>query len=183
LSIVNTIALKPVHCNIDIIHDIVLCHFAACTSVNCRTGYCPCRAKLHPHLVKLYRVGCVGSGFALLNNNIIYILKAVNDNIPVFVLFLCVTHSNGLTRLKCVTFETRQRSYSTDCRITETKYNYRHLSACSEIWSLYLGIGSKIVGDKDYRPTFSEIVFSSFSLCSSSLVWACFTFPCTNRAQ
>jgi len=42
--------------NLDIIHDIVLGHFAARTSVNLCPGH---DVKLHPHQVNLYRIGCV----------------------------------------------------------------------------------------------------------------------------
>jgi len=51
---------------IDIIHDIVLWHFATCTSVNRLNYMCPGRdIKLHPHRVNLYRIGFVGSGLVL----------------------------------------------------------------------------------------------------------------------
>jgi len=49
---------------LDIIRDIVLCYFAACTI---ELSYmCPGHnVRLHPHQVKLYRIGCVGSELLL----------------------------------------------------------------------------------------------------------------------
>jgi len=55
---------------IDIIHDIILCQYcivAFCYVPKCELSYmCPGHdIKLHPHRVKLYRIGCVGSGLVL----------------------------------------------------------------------------------------------------------------------
>jgi len=50
---------------LDIIHDVVLWHFATYTDVNL-SYMCPGRDfELHPLWVKLYQIGCVGHGFAL----------------------------------------------------------------------------------------------------------------------
>jgi len=59
----HTVDLRPVMA-IDIIHNIVLWHFATCTSVNCLTCVLV-MTKVHPQRVKLHRKGCVGSGLVL----------------------------------------------------------------------------------------------------------------------
>jgi len=60
---VRTVALKPVHEKIARNYSR---YFAECTSVNCHTGQYPGHdVRVHPHRVKLYQIGCVGSDLVL----------------------------------------------------------------------------------------------------------------------
>jgi len=99
----HIVALKPFHGKITI-HYSRYCTVAFCYVHKCELSYM-CHGldiELHPHRVKLYRIGCVGSGLVLANAlNVIINKKVIRLDSRLLRLCNWSVAANCATLLSC----------------------------------------------------------------------------------